>query len=162
VIEANDQHARFLKRLDASRPSVFKVAEWLHRQGFTIKVPSISYADYASEHLKHVDEGDLFIKKPNDADWMRVEVKHVSLEFDESGKWPFKTVIVSNKNAIDRADPLPVAYVLVNKSMTHGGIVYSKTKNEWSEKKILAKNTGNIETFYVCSPSILKFVKLGE
>ena len=162
MIEGDDQHSRFLKRLDQSRPAVFKVAEWLHRRGFTVKVPCISYAKDASEHSKHVDDGDILIKKPDEDDWMRVEVKQISSDFDSKETWPFSGMFVSNKKAVDRADPSPVSYITVSKSMTHGGIVYTKTKNKWSEANIIAKNTGNIETFYVCSLNLVKFIDLRE
>jgi hypothetical protein len=160
MIEADDQHSRFLKRLDASRPSVFRVAEWLHRRGFTVKIPSMTYAKDASEHSQHVDDGDLFIKKPSDDKWMRVEVKQINSDFEGKETWPFSGMFVSNKRAVDRADPVPVSYITVSKSMSHGGIVYTKTKNQWSEANIVAKNTGNIETFYVCSLNFVKFIDL--
>jgi len=155
-----DQHVGFLKRLDSSRPAVFKVAEWLHRRGFTVKVPSTMYAPDATEHTKYVDDGDILIKKPTDENWLRVEVKQINTDFDCRDNWPFPVVLVSNKKSVDRAMPVPVSYVIVNKLMTHAGIIYTKTKEKWSEKNILAKNTNNIETFYVCDPSIVKFLDL--
>lgn len=156
----DDQHSRFLKRLDDSREAVFIVAEWLHKKGFTVKIPGISYAKVAADHMQHVDDGDLFIKRSKDQDWMRVEVKQ--MRFDFENKWPYPIFFVAGKKSIDRADPFPVAYVIVSKSLTHAGIVYGNTRHKWFEHKTIASNTGNVEMFYACENSNVKFVNLTE
>jgi hypothetical protein len=156
----SEQHDKFLKRLDGSRVAVFRVGEWLHRKGFTVTIPSISYAPDASQHMDHVDEGDIFITKNGQEKVGRVEVKHIDTDFDCRGNWPYKVMFVSNKDAVDRADPEPFFYIIVNKEMTHGGIIYFKTKDQWTVKTGKANNTGNIETNYAIDPDLVKFVDL--
>ena len=157
----SEQHDKFLKRLDGSRVAVFRVGEWLHRKGFTVTIPSISYAPDARSHMDHVDDGDILISRPSAKhEFARVEVKHIQHDFDCVENYPFKRVVIASKDVIDRADPEPLVYVIVNKEMTHGGLVYYSERDKWFEYPMDASNTGNREMKYAVLPEYVKFVDL--
>jgi len=156
----SEQHDKFLKRLDESRAAVFRVSEWMHRKGFTVTIPSISYAPDAGQHMDHVDEGDIFITKNGQEKVGRVEVKHIDTDFDCRGNWPYKVMFIASKISVDRADPEPLFYIIVNRAMTHGGMISLSTKDKWIIDTGPRKNTGNVETSYAIDPDLVKFVDL--
>lgn len=153
-----DQHTKFLSRLDKSRAAVFKVAEYLSKAGFTVTIPAIKFAPTAKDHKDYVDEGDIIAVRG--VDRHKVEVKHIDTDFKDLATWPHPVVFVSNVGTVDRAGDTVSAYVIVNKPMTHIGIIWTTTKPKWSIKDVYAKNTGNMERNYCCSPDLVDFREL--
>ena len=154
----SEQHQEFLKRVDNSRPAVFKIAEYLHRSGYSVFIPAYKYAPTASEHMAYVDNGDIIIEGKNNG---RVEVKHMKKNmFTYHKDFPFKRAIVASKKSIDRASPTPLAYIFVNSVMTHIGIIHWNTKPHWFVENLLMPNTGNFEEMYLCPLEHVIFSKL--
>lgn len=152
------QYSRFINRLDKSRPAVFRVAEYLHKSGFTVTIPAIHFTPSAERHAEFLDDGDIFAEKNNEKH--RIEVKHIDTDFHDLESWPYKITLVSNVKTVERANNSVTAYIIVNKPMTHIGIIWKKTKEKWTTIELLAKNTGNTEKFYCCDPKLLDFRKL--
>jgi hypothetical protein len=137
---------------------VFRIAEWLYTKGWSVKIPATRYAPYGSNSFDYVDDGDLYIQQ--NGDWKRIDVKHINTNFTNAKDWPYDKVIISGKLPIERADPFPTAYIIVNKQMTHVGIIWDKTKAHWYEEKIFASNYGRDEDFYVCQVEHVDFREL--
>jgi hypothetical protein len=152
------QHQRFLQRLDNSRASIFLVAEWLHKRGYSVSIPAIRYAPKASEQLDYVDEGDIIIER--DGVKSLVEVKHIQKHFTCREDWPFPRVYMANLAASERFAGKTVSYFIVNNDMTHMGIIYNHTKEHWYPHKTNATNTGNVEIFMSCPPEHVEFRKI--
>jgi hypothetical protein len=152
TLDATEQHHRFIKRLDASRPSTFRVAEWFHKKGWSISIPAIRFKPMGANPMDYVDDGDLFINKA-DGEIYRIDVKHSSVDFTDAGSWPTKykgKMIVSNKAAVDRADGDSLAYIIVSKSMNHMAIIRKITRPNWIADELYATNTQQKEWFYLC------------
>lgn len=152
------QHSKFLERLDRSRPAVFKVAEFLHKEGFTVTIPAIEYAPTAADHTKFVDNGDIIAEKGSKKH--RIEVKHLSIDFHDAKSFPYKVAFISNVAAVNRAEGSVTAYVIVNKNMTHIGIAWTSLKDKWVITHKVAKNTNNMESNYACDPILLDYREL--
>jgi hypothetical protein len=151
TLTKEERHERFIKRLDASRPSTFRVAEWLHKKGWSVQIPSIRYAPFEDDPMEYVDEGDLFIER--NGIQSRIDVKHSGVQFTDRASWPIKyngIMLVSNKAAVDRANGKSLAYIIVNPPMTHMAIIWQKTREHWVEKEFFASNTQKKENFYAC------------
>lgn len=152
--EVSERHQRFIERLDRSRPSMFRAAEWLHRKGYSVSIPAIQYCPPDEDPEKYFDTGDLFIEKGGKK--YRVEVKHSGYDFTDLASWKFKSMIVSNKAAVERNTD-SIAYIIVNKPMTHLAIIWTKTKKRWFVKEWFASNTKKYEQFYNCPKDHIDF-----
>lgn len=151
----------FLKRLDGSRKSVFIVAEYLHRSGYNLYIPAFDYRPANSNWKDHTDNGDIYVWKGASPQY-RIDVKHVNLEFTSLEDYPFQHMFVSDIRAVERAEPFPLAYIIVNKNCTHMGIVWGKTKAEWIEKTFVAKNTDMVVTAMACPIKSVDFRSLSN
>lgn len=150
------QHARFLERLAGSQDAVFTVARWLHRRGKEISIPAIRFAPTAEQADAYLDGGDIYVVRRS-----RVEVKHLGVNFTCAADWPFGEVFVSNKASVDRGIHEIQAWVSVSKDMRFGAIVTPDTREHWYLKNVTAKNTGNVEVYYVCPLEYVAFRCIG-
>lgn len=146
----------FLKRLDSSRHSVFAVAEYLHRAGYDVTIPAFDYRPPNSNWEDHTDNGDMYIWREQE-ERQRIDVKHVNLEFTCTQDFPYDRMLVSDIRAIKRADPFPLAYIIVNKNCTHMGIVWAKTKEHWKPYTFHASNTDMEVTAMGCPTRLVDF-----
>lgn len=137
---SKNSYEEFIRRLDNSRPSTFLMAQYLHKRGWDVTVPAFIYPPPDSNWEDNVDNGDVFIEKINNGPH-RVDVKHVTLDFTCLDDFPHRNMFVADIRAIRRADPFPIAYMIVNNKSTHIGIVWSKTKHHWSPREVWASNT---------------------
>jgi hypothetical protein len=153
----SDQHARFLKRLDASMPAVFAVAQMQHAKGRTVEIPALRRAPTAAEHEHYIDGGDLFVMVRH-----RIEVKWLRVNFTGADDWPFREVFVSNVASVDRANGEVAAYVSVSRDLHHVAIVERSTKPHWYVVEKLVSNTGNLERNYACPLREVIFEPLQE
>ena len=149
----------FIGRLSGSTHAVMVVAHWLHKKGYELNIPAIRYAPSSKESLDYVDSGDIMSRK-GDGDWERIEVKGIGTQFTCREDWPHPFMIVSNKKAVDRANPLPRAYVVVSKDLTHCAIIRNTTRDRWREKELTPKTTNVPEMFYVVDNDVPRFIKL--
>lgn len=155
----DEKHARFLERLRGSSPAVFAVAAYMHEHGFDLMIPAKRYTPSVEQHMDYVDSGDIMSKK-GDREWERIEVKGIDTQFTCREDWPHKCMIVSNKKAVDRADPLPRAYVVVSRDLAHCAIIRNTTRDRWREKELTPKTTNVPEMFYVVDNDVPRFIKL--
>jgi hypothetical protein len=88
----------------------------LSRTGYRVTVLPSTRAEKHKDWADHSDDGDLEIA-------MRIEVKHLSMEFTCDLDWPFRKFIVCSKHSYDSAPHKPLSYYYVNKSMTHAAVV---------------------------------------
>lgn len=139
----------FRKRLDQSRFSTFLVAEYLHKRGYNVHIPAFDYNQNDENWLDHVDDGDLYIWKERGENH-RIDVKHIATDFTGKEDFPYHKMYVADIRAIQRANPHPLAYIIVNKAATHIGIVWWKTQSYWVEETVFASNTHKMITVMAC------------
>jgi len=151
----------FTDRLNKSRPAMFRVAEWIHRKGRSVYIPAIIAAPKGSDWKDYVDDGDLFVDDDVKGR-LKVEVKHVNIDFTGPKNWPYPSVIVSGKGTIERNMGTVETYIIVNKQMTHAMIVLGETTKHWYIKRMFAKNTQKEEDFYLCPMEHVIFTKIVE
>jgi hypothetical protein len=151
----SEGHTNFVKRLTGSTQGVFKVAEWLHKKGKTIEIPMLNVMPQNSDPMDYVDDGDIFIIKRE-----RIEVKHRNVNFTGPHDFPYPTMLVSNKAAVDRANNEVVAYINLSKDMQNMAIIPRETRDSWLIEKKLAGNTGNVETYYSAPINVIIFRSL--
>lgn len=154
----DEKHGRFLERLYKSSPAVFVVANHLHERGYDLMIPAKRYTPNVQDHLDYVDDGDIKIKK-GDGEWERIEVKGIGTQFTCLKDWPHPFMIVSNKKAVDRANPLPRAYFIVSMDLKHAAIIRRDTRDQWFEKPLKPTTTGVKEMFYVVNNDVPRFIK---
>lgn len=158
----DEEHKKFLKRLDDSRHALFLMAAWLHKQGYTVTIPAIRYAPEHKDFLQYVDSGDLILTK-EDGTQSVIEVKHLKkTDFTNENDWPHPTVIVSNVHTVNRNRGKVKRYVLLNKAMTHIVIINADQIDKWEIRNIFASNTQKFEYFYTCKTSDCKFRSIVE
>lgn len=154
-----NSHKAFIKRLDGSRHSTFLVAQYLHKRGYNVTIPAFIYPEKDSNWEENVDNGDLYIQK-NDGPSARIDVKHINIDFTKQEDFPFSYMFVADIRAIERANPFPLAYIIVNKSATHAGIVWGKTKPYWETHEVFASNTEKMITVKRCPIEFVEFREL--
>jgi len=142
-------YAGFVKRLEQSRPAMFRVAEWFHEKDYYIAIPPIKIAGPNDDPKYFFDGGDLFVTKEGEPR-KRVEVKGLSTKFTSAEDWPHKDPFVSNKNAVDRADGDVSAYICLSSTKNHIMIIPYSTREHWYVVKRTPKTTRKEEDFYCC------------
>ena len=158
----NDSYDGFVKRLSNSSPAVFRVAEWIHRGGRSVYIPSIRICPPDGDPKDYFDEGDIYVDDEVKGR-IKIEVKHLpNRNFTDKHNWEFSDVIVSNKNTIRRNMGQVEAYIIVNAPMTHAIVIPWATVKYWYEKDIYASNTKKYETFLVCPLQNVVFKKITE
>ena len=157
-----DRHNKFIRRLDSSRPSMFRVAEWLHKKGYDIYIPAIRYCPPDENPEDFFDDGDLFARK--DGKKLRFEIKHSGYDFTSAKDWPVKdkTMIVSNKAAVERENGKATAFIIVSKSMTHVAMIWRRTRKHWFVKPRFATNTQKYEDFYCIATEHVDFRSMSD
>jgi hypothetical protein len=160
-------HARFLGSLAESVPTVFLVARWFHARGHIVTVPPLSQAPTRDEWRKHSDSGDLYVRRPHEPEWRRIEVKQLGYQFTGRADWPFgDRYIVTSKGAFDRAtdrgSPRPYAYIHVSQDQRHAGIVMVSDYPLWT---VANRRDGRLEQKierpqYFCPIERVRFIAL--
>lgn len=151
----NKYHKEFLERLDASRPAVWVVAQYLQSRGHSIQVPPDRAVANASEWKEGSDQGDFFML-------LRGEVKHITYPFTCAEDWPFDCFMVAQKNVFDRANPKPWGYFTLNPDMTHLAFVdVAKTQKYWFVRTTKDWGIDDLaREKYCCDVSYVKFFPL--
>lgn len=155
------KHEEFIGRLQKSRPAMFRVAEWLHKNNMSVYIPRIRIMPKNAKLEDYLDDCDIHVECPERGKF-KIEVKHISVDFTSHKDWPFPDIIVSNKGSVDRNWGQVRAYITVNKSMTHTVTVNCDTVDGWQLKNIYASNYQKEEVFYVCPLHYGQFRKLSE
>jgi hypothetical protein len=150
-------HERFLQHLADSQQAVLRVAEWLTRKGHTVRLPGVRRAPTTADWADFADHGDLLLER-------RLEVKHLSAEFTCAADWPFPNVIVCARHAWQRACPKPSAILMLNRPMTHLGVVKRETFPQWWTSAIADKRYafGYTQEFFVCPVACVEFSALDD
>lgn len=119
----------FKEQLASSYQTVYSVAHWLTGKGYAVTLPPHSMAERPEDWEQHADSGDLHLH-------LRLEVKRRQIAFTGQEDFPFPDIMVSAKDAYDRADPKPFTYYMVNKAGTHMAVVRESTKPHWVVKRV--------------------------
>ena len=144
----------FSDRFKASRPAVFKVAEYLNREkDCTVKIAKMELAPDKSVADKYKDFGDIIVNEK-----FIVEVKGKTVPFTNKEDFPWNEIIVANVASADRHEVF--AFFIVNPKMTHAAVIRGDTKNQWRKALIQDTFKGSIEEKYLCSIDLVEFVKL--
>lgn len=146
----------FTKRFKASRPSVFKVAEYLNREkNCSVYIPKMELAPNKTLAALYRDDGDIIVNNKH-----IIEVKGKSILFTCADDWPFRerNIIVANVASADRHDVF--AFFIVNQHQTHAAVIRGDTKSQWIKDEIPDRRRGTIEEKYLCPIDLVEFVKL--
>lgn len=151
-----NSHEEFINRLDKSRYSTFLMAEYLHKKNWDVTVPAFIYPKPNDNWEDNVDNGDIYISK-NGGPSHRIDVKHVGVDFTCKDDFPFKFMFVADIRSIKRANPFPLAYMVLSKNANGLGIVWGKTKSLWEPHEVFASNTQKMITVMRCPVEYVDF-----
>lgn len=147
--------ADFIAALQHSQHTVNKVAAWLERGGYKVRVPETRIRPEREQWQQYSDDGDLFIEE-------RVEVKQrPDIDFTGPADFPYQTVIVDRAHRIEGTKPLPLAWVIVNASGTVAIIVQRNTRNDWRKAQLYNRKDKEWRDYYECPLRVCTFVKFG-
>lgn len=119
----------FEDKLRLSHMAVVLTADWLRAQGYKVQAPQPVAGPY-SQREQHADSGDLYVLSLGI--WQRLEVKHLSADFDTATGWPWPRVKVCSKQAFDRAQPRPLAFIYLNRLLDQACILPVSSYPRWS------------------------------
>src|SRR5687767_882994 len=140
-----------LKRSDAA---VRRVADYIRRQGWEVRVPALRVRPTATEMAAFADDGDLFARKAGGA-WRRIEITVRRFAFDGPAGWPYPTVIFSTVHAWRAADPKPFLMVRLSQDLACAAIVGDWTREHWREVKKFDR--GRTRSFLECPKARVLF-----
>jgi len=160
---------RFVGRLKDSDITVRIIAEHLKmkKPNCEVTVPELRIAPDYDHRSEYFDNGDIFIKCGDIT--RRYEVKGEKYDFYGEATLPLSwkmphngvNVIVCNKNAFDRADPVPVAFYLCNKARTRAILVdVEETREFWYVSPTQPDNYDRTEESYCVDAKYVKFVDI--
>lgn len=145
---------KFVSHLKDSEDARWFVARWLSGRGHTVTLKPLKIRPTSADHAEYVDDGDI------QAELGRFEVKRLGVDFTNASDWPFKDYIVCGKNAWDRAEPKPYAFVTLSSNMKFAGVLMPDPAT-WVVKTIIDKRyNGYSQEFYLTDRSAVKFVKV--
>jgi len=156
----DENHKRFIKHLDESQSAVDYAKKYLESLGYEVRdKPETKKTPSYEERMKYVDDGDLYYYK--DGDWRRVEVKHVSADFESAEDWPYKMFFVMAKHAWDKADPKPDVLLTFSKSMRHVASVKGDSYDDWFPVSFKDRRYVNYrQTTYATTVDSVKFSRV--
>ena len=144
-----ENHKKFLSHLDNSTEAVFITALYLHKQGLDVRINSMKKAESHKDWKNCKDDGDMYIYKNDKA--YRIEVKGLGCDFTGESDWKFKDFIVCAKHSYNNADPVPYAYMILNKNKTHIAIVNTSSYPDWNIVNRKDSRYENVtQEFYTC------------
>ena len=151
-----ENHERFLKNLDNSKPSVRLVSKLLKDRGYNVRIGKTTKAKTHKTWRKHADNGDLFV------DDYRIEIKGLSAKFTNKHDWPFRDkFIVCAKHAWDSATPKPYAFVCLSRDKKYIAIVFGNTSSHWYvEERKDSRYDDYYQDFYFCPKGKVIFGKI--
>jgi hypothetical protein len=160
---AGGNHQRFLQNLDASLPTVMRVAQWLVARGHQVTILPATKAASHGDWKKHTDDGDLYITKPAGVKHLgkRIEVKRLGVTFSGIQDWPFPDFIVCAQHAWERAQPRPTGFVYVSADGLCCATLPGSTRSQWWVSKRSDRRYANYsQSFFVCNPALATFWRL--
>lgn len=151
-----ENHQTFLRSYEGSELAVLKMADYLNRQGFSVRLPPRSTSPSVKDWKEHADDGDMFVE-------VRGEVKQLSRHFTCREDWPFDIYIVCGKDAYDRAKPKPRFFYHLSACGKYAGVLNVRdTYEQWKSKRVRDSRYENeySQDVYYCSPDVVDFIKL--
>lgn len=147
--------ADFIAALSESQQYVEQVAGWLRRNGYEVDVPALRIRPDRAQRFEYSDDGDLFVKE-------RVEVKHrPDLKFTGLHDFPFPTVVVDAAHRIEKARPLPMAWVILNATGSAAIIVHRTSRKHWQRVELYNRKDAERKPYYTCPLQHCQFVTFG-
>lgn len=137
--------------LEASKPSLISVAQWLHGFGYSVMWPPTRKRPDPSQIAAYSDRGDLFILQS-------LEVKHRNLDFTSRETFPFETVIVDSVHVYDARKPKPLFHIICNKDLTGALVVNARTRPHWRSGPNF--NRGRTRIVYECPVNVTTYCEL--
>ena len=154
----NSPQAGIRARMRASSSPVFLIGLHMHRRGYDIEIPAMTYASDVSEIESHVDRGDLFVHIGGER--RRFECRHWErTSFTCRGDFPHPHFFVGNIEPLNRATDLYAAVQLC-KETTHMGIVMADTRPSWYETRFFNPLTKREEQVYAVPIDLVAFKPL--
>ncbi len=157
-----ENHALFLKALDGSHLSVRRTHRYLECWGSTMAdIAPTTRAPTADDWAEHSDGGDLWIHTASAGD-LRVEVKHLKVDFTCWADWEYKPhFIVNSKTSHDRTLPAPYYYFILSHDMEHFARVFGSTQEHWyvepRTERDRIKGARATRDYYFCPVRFIKF-----
>lgn len=166
-VDLGKSDEQFIKDLDKSRRSVFRVARYLLDVGFEVHIkPTIIRPD-ASQRHEYADKGDLSyvsIAKNGKTVIKRVEVKHRwNMDFTSVDDFPFPTVFVDTKYDGEGDRPAPDVVVCVNRLLTAALMLrVEDTRPHWTLATVFDSTYGRESVVYECPKQFCKALDLTQ
>jgi len=156
-VNVTPQHEGFKQRLEQSDEAVLRVATAFRNKGYTVQLPPLRVAPTAAEAPNYVDKGDMHAFKMRN---LQIKQK-LDCYFTGASDWPFPDVYVANVPSVDRAVDVYM-YVIMSADLYHCVTIRADTKDHWTTKGVVCKNTGNLEDLYVCPLEHVVFTNLRD
>jgi hypothetical protein len=138
----------FAKDLEDSRPAMFALAQYFHKMGLAVRVNPIF--DFGPGEY---DPGDIELTQT-------ISVKRLSREFTGAHDWPFGIrFIVDGADYWDKLKKKPEAVYVLNRSMTHAGMVLRKQEDQW-ERILIPSPTKGDKYYWVAHTDSVKWIEL--
>jgi hypothetical protein len=147
-----ETHRRFLRDLDGSRHSMFVVAEWLHKKGYSVEIPAIRYAPTAADHAEYSDNGDVFVFCYWNYDVRhRYEVKRLDVCFGGRHSWPFgNRIYVDKASKVEKAKGDVIGWVTVSNDYRALAVIPRNTSQHWEKIEVNNRKSGKVDLTYSC------------
>ena len=135
---------KFLDLITKARDVSFIVAEALAQRGHRVRVIPNTVRPSFAERWEHTDSGDLEVT-------LRVEVKHVRINFHSRESFPYDSLIVDEAYKVEKQHELPLyGYAQVNASLTGCLIIPMWTRDAWYKEHRFDKQENARRLFYFC------------
>ncbi len=153
----------FLEKLSESRPVVNKVAEYLKRHGFDIKVcPELARPD-VSQREEYSDDGDIHVFL--DGETKRIDVKGNPKYSFTMNNWPgggksWGTIICESVHNIDNKGTYWKIYQ-VNKELNCAIVITpAESRKFWSKRLVYETSSRRKKWYYFCPINHVTFINL--
>ena len=152
----HNDDSEFLKRLSESTTGVMRVASYLAKRSYNVRItPMPIWPTKAERQANWQDGGDIEIVK-------RVEVKHRGISFTCSDDYPFETVFIDEVYKVDKALSQIEFWVVLNDLMTHVAIIRPSTRRHWVVEEKRDPFRDRICQWYSCPVHLVSFRSFHE
>lgn len=151
----------FEQNLDNSVGPLFIFAQYLHKKSLTIEIPGLKKRGKNGVPNNYKDNGDLFIIQ-DDGRKVRIEVKGINTEFTCREDFPYKYILISSKETVERVRKKVSRWVVLAKDRQHFASIHKNTQATWFEVELWASNARQKEKFYAAPLDAVEWHKIGD
>lgn len=147
----HDEGREFLDRLSGSATGVMRVASWLAKRSFNVRItPMPVWATKAERQARWQDGGDIEIIK-------RIEVKRRAIPFTTAEDYPYPSVFIDEVYKVDEALRDVEYWVILNHDMSHMAMVRPSTRRHWLIEEHFDPIQKRVCRWYACPTDFVSF-----